>query len=108
MCHLKTVRITPAHAGKSVIERLHSFFDKDHPRACGEKRHSCPFFLPPSGSPPRMRGKVGDNKSAFSMARITPAHAGKRPPICSAQDVSEDHPRACGEKSAKYADIEVT
>ena len=33
-----TERITPAHAGKSLIGSQNRFVNRDHPRACGEKR----------------------------------------------------------------------
>ena len=51
------------------------------------------------GSPPRMRGKEEDHHQRPGGGRITPAHAGKR--ICPrpGRMNSEDHPRACGEKS---------
>ena len=32
--------ITPAHAGKSVVNRCYCKSAKDHPRPCGEKLHS--------------------------------------------------------------------
>ena len=31
----KTVRITPAHAGKTFFEKYELDQDEDHPRACG-------------------------------------------------------------------------
>ena len=51
------IRITPAHAGKSMAA---------DPEASRE-----------AGSPPRMRGKVGPNGGAYGHTGITPAHAGK-------------------------------
>ena len=35
---IKTSRITPACAGKSVHIQFAGFTDEDHPRMCGEKR----------------------------------------------------------------------
>ena len=52
------IRITPAHAGKSLQKLFIVLWPRDHPRACGEK-YSVLF------------GKV-------MLKRITPAHAGKR------------------------------
>ena len=51
-------RITPAHAGKSTIEKKQYNPTKDHPRSCGEKFFQLfaeHFF---QGSPPLMRGKA--------------------------------------------------
>ena len=71
--------ITPAHAGKSLLQGS-----------------LCRLF---AGSPPRMRGKVlyMDCKNAFP--RITPAHAGKSIRIHTKRTKTKDHPRACGEKN---------
>ena len=69
--------ITPAHAGKSVQLCLHDVVDQDHPRPCGEKRHTTATHFLAAGSPPPMRGK---GKTSFTYrpdVRITPAHAGK-------------------------------
>ena len=51
------LRITPAHAGKSLTVHKIMWFSKDHPRTCGEK------------------GKT--YLQVFRLTRITPAHAGK-------------------------------
>ena len=75
---IDTLRITPAHAGKSELYERAESFALDHPRPCGEK-------IPPEwhgmvrlGSPPPMRGKVVPPYALTYVPRITPAHAGKR------------------------------
>ena len=91
-------RITPAHAGKSLIASCGNTGRRDHPRTCGEKlfRPFRPLFL--LGSPPHMRGKVFFIASVLLKFRITPAHAGKSF-FCPNRILwDKDHPRTCGEK----------
>ena len=53
-----TVRITPAHAGKSWLSCCWLILPEDHPRACGEKSWKAKTAKVTKGSPPRMRGKA--------------------------------------------------
>ena len=85
---LRTIRITPAHAGKSRAHGRRAPRRQDHPRACGEKLLHHRVQLGFQGSPPRMRGKVGGRATTTAMARITPAHAGKRQTRAAAVKVS--------------------
>ena len=73
-----SVRITPAHAGKSSPRGNTPRRLKDHPRTCGEKRAPAKKTRLYPGSPPHMRGKVYLQKYCQTTTRITPAHAGKR------------------------------
>ena len=69
-------RITPAHAGNS---RNISFRERnigDHPRSCGEQSPPIVVTLSVRGSPPLMRGTVGQYDVCGFSVRITPAHAG--------------------------------
>ena len=71
-------RITPAHAGKSVIVPEGMEKAGDHPRACGEK-WLAPERVPTVwGSPPHTRGKGRELAGGVRAQGITPAHAGKR------------------------------
>ena len=91
-------RITPAHAGKSLVCFREIFGIRDHPRACGEKL-LCGFCVSCRlGSPPRMRGKEQDHTAPYPDRRITPAHAGKSRQRGLQVSRNGDHPRACGEK----------
>ena len=65
---------------------------------CGEKRSWAAERTAPSGSPPRVRGKVATIASIGTSGRITPACAGKRILAASLSKILEDHPRVCGEK----------
>ena len=73
------VRITPAHAGKSIELALAKDYNQDHPRTCGEKSPFIGKGIELRGSPPHMRGKGFFSSADFSVERITPAHAGKSP-----------------------------
>ena len=54
----KDVRITPAHAGKSIDIPDATDNKRDHPRTCGEKSLKNTQDLKFFGSPPHMRGKA--------------------------------------------------
>ena len=77
-CVVGVPGITPAYAGKSVINGSEWLSSRDHPRICGEKTWGFVQAGLPVGSPPHMRGKV---RTALS------GTTGKK-----------DHPRICGEK----------
>ena len=96
----KKLRITPAHAGKSVRPFHRRTSRQDHPRPCGEKAATGANIAMSGGSPPPMRGKAVSDGSRYPTDGITPAHAGKRRIIPMYTRYSWDHPRPCGEKMA--------
>ena len=129
--HALTVRarITPAHAGKSLLQDNISFRQRDHPRTCGEKYSNFACKGCYKGSPPHMRGKGRPCLKLYLSTRITPAHAGKRTHMrgkdLGKYDFSDsvritpahagksahlwcyscrwqDHPRTCGEKVQSF------
>ena len=57
---------------------------------------------PGIGSPPRMRGKVDPWYFVACNVGITPAYAGKSLCFCRIVIHGKDHPRVCGEKSARF------
>ena len=69
--------ITPACAGKSAAECIIGGQIRDHPRVCGEKREADSKLLALQGSPPRVRGKEGNQERVCGDVGITPACAGK-------------------------------
>ena len=95
-CNLQT-GITPAHAGKTPSTFCSARLRRDHPRACGENHSGLYPDYPQSGSPPRMRGKLGDIRVRGGSMGITPAHAGKTGHAGTNWARMRDHPRACGE-----------
>ena len=99
----KHVRITPAHAGKTISRSTSGASGRDHPRACGENIAQAIAKVKQIGSPPRMRGKLSGDTAKASPDGITPAHAGKTRSRRSATSSSRDHPRACGENAVPRA-----
>ena len=53
-----SIRITPAHAGKSFVLHMLLIPAQDHPRPCGEKHVGVAEIVYALGSPPPMRGKA--------------------------------------------------
>ncbi len=83
ICPVYDRRITPAYAGKSILQRC--------------------FLMFVQGSPPPMRGKVLLGFRCRFLRRITPAYAGKRYKSKINFPFTKDHPRLCGEKSVFFA-----
>ena len=71
---------------------------RDHPRVCGEERTMWETQKPPVGSPPRMRGRGGAQRTTSHYKGITPAYAGKRALSYLKPTRRRDHPRVCGEE----------
>ena len=90
-------RITPAPAGKTELLELLCDEAEDHPRTCGENPFCVPSKDKRKGSPPHLRGKPHVSLFLISLARITPAPAGKTFYIWSELLQRKDHPRTCGE-----------
>ena len=91
-------RITPAYAGKRSCARCGILIFRDHPRLCGEKIVLHWEKSITIGSPPPMRGKARKFHFTTSSSGITPAYAGKSIWRTLRCNVTEDHPRLCGEK----------
>ena len=73
----KTLRITPACAGKTDSISKRRGINGDHPRVCGENVSIPRDIQLIRGSPPRVRGKLVDSFDWIIQGRITPACAGK-------------------------------
>ena len=84
--------------GKVIVSMLSLQSLQDHPRLCGEKSSGIVTSVPPSGSPPPMRGKGLVDCAAVIIKGITPAYAGKSQKIYDNGAITADHPRLCGEK----------
>lgn len=64
----------------------------------GEKASTRALSSATVGSPPRRRGKAEEPREPGTFDRITPAWAGKSGSLCFANLLTQDHPRAGGEK----------
>ena len=93
-----STRITPAYAGKSTLATAWELLHRDHPRVCGEKTYYQDSVYTTPGSPPHVRGKVGNRPGGQLPVGITPACAGKSSGHMQRFGTSGDHPRVCGEK----------
>ena len=71
------IGITPACAGKSIINYCVSCCVWDHPRMCGEKKRITGGIGRGLGSPPHVRGKAVPAAANVVPVGITPACAGK-------------------------------
>ena len=100
--HCRFPWITPADAGKTMKARLFPPFIRDHPRGCGENLSQSNSGIGESGSPPRMRGKRSVWPMNVPAEGITPADAGKTYTKRETKKVGWDHPRGCGENSARH------
>ena len=94
-----SLRITPALAGKSRIQRHLSPTGGDHPRTRGEKTSVESVSTHIVGSPPHSRGKAISGEKADEILGITPALAGKSSVLCGQARRMWDHPRTRGEKA---------
>ena len=98
---IQSARITPAHAGNTRPRRDSWRTGQDHPRTCGEYSFNSTSRLVMLGSPPHMRGILEAPHMFDGGNRITPAHAGNTSPTARRFTGFWDHPRTCGEYSAR-------
>ena len=95
----RTLRITPACAGNSMLEKKDTTYAKDHPRVCGEQGSPLHSLPPGMGSPPRVRGTDARPVTGLRDTGITPACAGNSQVPSQPPSPHEDHPRVCGEQT---------
>ncbi|SCQ64061.1 Hypothetical protein PFR_JS9-2_2011 [Propionibacterium freudenreichii] len=89
--------ITPAYAGRTVVDAGYRGLQQDHPRVCGENfgvDGRLPWLR---GSPPRMRGERCGCSGGRGCRGITPAYAGRTLNRTQRMFDPQDHPRVCGE-----------
>ena len=97
----KTIGIIPACAGSSNIFNSIAFQIWDHPRVCGEQFSTLAAKAGGAGSSPRVRGAVFQLSQFAGYVGIIPACAGSSVLDGHVVTPKRDHPRVCGEQSAK-------
>ncbi len=102
------LRFIPAGAGNTRQRPWIKIYWPVHPRGCGEHVRNHTFFLPGSGSSPRVRGTPVRAMRNFDYFRFIPAGAGNTPHQSCANPPKTVHPRGCGEHDwlEKQADNE--
>ena len=111
---LDTVRvfpawITPACAGKTLVQEMRPLGRADHPRMRGEDAGLIAERDRNVGSPPHARGRRRESNRDSKSGRITPACAGKTTTAVTRPPCAADHPRMRGEDlkgSINNVDIE--
>ena len=95
-----SVRLIPAHAGKTTASSQTVVNSAAHPRSRGENQGWVWRDVHASGSSPLTRGKLDDDVRRGEEARLIPAHAGKTVTRCHARCHARAHPRSRGENLA--------
>ena len=90
------IGITPARAGKTLIDVYRLGLERDYPRSCGKDCFPSVQFSEPVGSPPLVRERPAEYAGKDLSFRITPARAGKTSEVPELLFPDEDHPRSCG------------
>ena len=94
---LVRLRIIPAYAGSTNVNRHRIRLNRDHPCVCGEHPSMLYLVTPCQGSSPRMRGARRRVARLVGRPGIIPAYAGSTRPRGSCRSSRWDHPRVCGE-----------
>ena len=95
-----SVRLIPAHAGKTWPSPARTCRPPAHPRSRGENDGTTRFNVDSTGSSPLTRGKLPPSTRPGRRARLIPAHAGKTSRAGGAPRAPSAHPRSRGENSS--------
>jgi len=98
-------RFIPAPAGNALWPAQGPAAAAVHPRACGERASACRLSDRKSGSSPRLRGTLGQERVPMHVQRFIPAPAGNAPRRRASAVRGTVHPRACGERTSSTSMI---
>ena len=93
----RLLRNTPADAGTTAPSAPTPSGSTEHPRGCGDDLAEQVLELATTGTPPRMRGRREAGLRPLLEPRNTPADAGTTVAEALAEQISEEHPRGCGD-----------
>ena len=97
-----SIRITPAHAGKTSARLGATPQSQDHPRSRGKDIKARRCKSRPRGSPPLTRERRYGISASAGGNGITPAHAGKTFFLHACHQKIEDHPRSRGKDEIPF------
>ena len=97
-----SVRLIPAHAGKTDVCFSVSVSVQAHPRSRGENLEDHWEVLEADGSSPLTRGKRASRQTTSEVTGLIPAHAGKTTPRWSNLSSRSAHPRSRGENRGRW------
>ena len=89
--------LIPAHAGKTIVRRVHLSHSRAHPRSRGENQESEGPVSAKKGSSPLTRGKQMIAALQARLGGLIPAHAGKTRSRRRRRMAWPAHPRSRGE-----------
>ena len=95
-----SVRLIPAHAGKTQARQWKRWGPSAHPRSRGENAYVTGADNLCSGSSPLTRGKPWSDLTGTARPRLIPAHAGKTRGFRAKTVAGGAHPRSRGENDA--------
>ena len=99
----ETVRLIPAHAGKTAWRATAANPASAHPRSRGENTRDGESVREVAGSSPLTRGKLSNGLRSPSRPRLIPAHAGKTHTHDVMQTTHTAHSRSRGENEYGFA-----
>jgi len=98
----KAPRFIPARAGNAKARPIPRSKMPVHPRACGERKSRSPHPNQSAGSSPRVRGTQRNHSFQNRRTRFIPARAGNARCCGMCPQPPAVHPRACGERTARF------
>ncbi len=91
------MRNTPTPVGKTTTLCRAGMRPRKHPHACGEDGQHVVQRLQVDETPPRLWGRLHDERFFYSRVRNTPTPVGKTSPRYTPRPRIPKHPHACGE-----------
>ena len=102
----RSLRLIPAHAGKTLRRVSDVDTTAAHPRSRGENAGSLDELHLRAGSSPLTRGKHLAGLPVGLFQRLIPAHAGKTTQVPKSQPVNSAHPRSRGENQGPASGVD--